>query len=332
MSIRLIHVGVGGRGRWPVRLVPERDDFESVALVDVNEDNLSEALEVSGLPESVCFRSLEMALGRVEADAVVVVTPPDLHADQCLEAVRAGKHVLVEKPFTKNLASARQVVEEAEANGVKVAVSQNARYSPATVTLNRLIRDEVYGKACFGLMTKFGWRSKGVHHSGKDRHSYLWERGIHDFDTMRFVFADDPARIWGHSFNPPWSPYQGGAGVHAWVEFAGGATCGYLCTFEAHKGGSSVRVDVDGGTLDVVGRSLFLKRRGTDGEEEIPLDDVPESTTVIMNGFARYIAEGVEPEFSGRKNLTTVGMVEGLGVSSDEGRVIDFQAFLQGDS
>ena len=37
--IRTIHLGVGGRGAWPIRQIPERDDFESVALVDVNGDN-----------------------------------------------------------------------------------------------------------------------------------------------------------------------------------------------------------------------------------------------------------------------------------------------------
>lgn len=329
MGIRLIHLGVGGRGRWPVRMVSERNDFESVALVDIDEDNLSDALDVSGLSESVCFRSLEIALQNVEADAVVVITPPDLHFHQCLEAVRAGKHVLVEKPFTKSLESARKVVEEAEKNGVKVAVSQNARYHPITRTLNRLIREEVYGKARFGLMTTFGWRRKGVHHSGNDRHSYLWERGIHEFDSLRFIFSDNPSRIWGHSFNPPWSPYRGGSGIHAWVEFEKGATCGCLCTFEAQKSGSTLRIDLDEGTLEVKGKEIFLKQRMMDDDEEIQVDEVPDSTTMILNGFSSYINKGIEPDFSGRKNLITVGMVEGLGVSSDEGRVIDFKAYIQ---
>ena len=43
MTIRTIHVGAGGRGRWPLNRFQERDDFEAVALVDVSADNLAAA-------------------------------------------------------------------------------------------------------------------------------------------------------------------------------------------------------------------------------------------------------------------------------------------------
>ena len=330
MAHRLIHVGVAGRGRWPVNLVPQRDDFESVALVDIYEEKFEPAMESTGLPESACFRTIEQALNNVESDAIVVITPPDLHAEMCLETVRAGKHLLVEKPFTKTLASAKQVVKEAEENGVKVFVSQNAKYNPATVTMRRLIQDEVYGKASFGMQMKLSWRSKGVHHSGEDDHSYLWERGIHDFDTIRFIFASDPKRMSAHSFNPSWSPYKAGAGAHAWIEFESGATVGYLCCFESHKNGSITRIDCEGGTLELEGGKLTLKHREKDEGEEIPLDDCPDSTTVILNEWNKYLAGGDEPFNSGRNNLKTVAMVEGCGVASDEGRVIDFQDYLNG--
>ena len=328
MSHKLIHIGVGGRGKWPVNLVPERDDYESVGLVDIREDHLDTAMGVSGLPESACFRTLEQALNNVEADAVVVITPPDLHTEHCLEALRAGKHVLVEKPFTKSLADSKLLVEEAEKNGVTICVSQNAKYNAPTVTLNRLMREKVYGEVSFGMHMALSWRKKGVHHSGEDTHSYLWERGIHDFDTMRFMFADTPKRMWAHDFNPSWSPYKAGAGAHAWIEFESGATCGYLCCFESHKSGKLTRIDTEAGTIELSGGKLTLTHREKDEEEEIPLDDCPDSTTVILNKWSAYLSGGEEPEFSGRNNLTTVAMVEGCGVASEQGRVLDFQEYL----
>ncbi|MXW79197.1 MAG: gfo/Idh/MocA family oxidoreductase, partial [Gemmatimonadetes bacterium] len=94
MTIRTIHVGAGGRGRWPLSRFRDRTDFEAVALVDVNEENLATSRETTGLGEEACFSTPADALQAVDADAVVVITPPDLHAGQCLEAVRAGKHVL----------------------------------------------------------------------------------------------------------------------------------------------------------------------------------------------------------------------------------------------
>lgn len=327
MSIRCIHIGVGGRGKWPVRLFTEREDVESVAFVDINEDNMNAAMEVANMPESKCFRTLEQALNNVACDVVVVITPPDDHESMILEAIRAGKHVLVEKPFTKTLASAKQIVAEANQLGVKVGVSQNAKYNATTVTLARHIREETYGKASFGLFTKMGWRSKGVHHSGEDDHAYLWERGIHDLDTMRFIMGKDPVRMWANSFNPPWSPYKGGAGVSGWIEFDGGATCTYFATFEPHKSGGETRVDVEEGTLSIEGKGLYLTRRKSE-PEELPLDQVEDSTTEITNRFVAWINGGSEPEFSARNNLKTMAMIEGMGISSEAGRIVSLKEFV----
>ena len=103
-----------------------------------------------------------------------------------------------------------------------------------------------------GLQTTFGWRP-GTHHSGLDRHSYLWERGIHDLDLLRFVFAAEPVRVWSHSFNPSWSPYAGGAAVQGWIEFAGGISFGLLTTFASHGKGSSLRIEGTEGMLELQG-------------------------------------------------------------------------------
>jgi predicted dehydrogenase len=289
---------------------------------------MAKARELTGLPAEACFTRLEDALPAIEADAVVVITPPDLHARQCLDAVRAGKHVLVEKPFTKCLAHARQIVDEAGRRGLKVAVCQNARYDATCVTIHRLVAEGVYGRPSFGLMTKYGWRP-GVHHSGMDLHAYLWERGIHDLDAMRFMLNASPRRTWGHSFNPNWSPYRGGGGAYGWVEFEGGATCGYMCTFAAHMGGSSFRLELEGGCLEQTAEGLTLKRPGSQTAEVLPLDQGPEPSQILLDGFRDYVEKNAEPEFSGRHNLTTVAMVEAMGVASDEGRIIEFEEYLK---
>jgi predicted dehydrogenase len=328
MSIRTLHVGVGGRGVWPIQMLPSRDDFVAVALADINPVALEKARAVLGLPESACFRSMEEAMARAgdEAEAVIVITPPQWHAEMCLAAVKAGKHVLVEKPFTLSLAEAREIVAEADRRGVAVAVCQNDRFSPVNATLARLVREEV-GPAAFGLMSKFGWRPN-PHHSGHVRHSYLWERGVHDLDTLRTLLNAAPVRVSGYSFNPPWSPYDHGSGTHAWIEFDNGASAGYTCTFAAHTGGSSLRLECVGGSLQVVGGEIHLRRPGAEADEILPLDPVERPEKVLLDGFSRYVTEGVEPPFSGHHNLITVGLVEAIGVASDEGRVVEFAAYL----
>jgi predicted dehydrogenase len=327
MTIRTIHVGAGGRGRWPLNRFRDRDYFQAVALVDVNADNLAAAREITGLGEDACFSSLTDALQAVESDAVVVITPPDLHAGQCLEAVGAGQHVLVEKPFTKDLADARQIVAEANANNLKVAVTQNARYSPPVQTIRRLLRAGDLGQPSFGLMTKYGWRPR-VHHSGTDQHAYLWERGIHDFDQLRYLLDAEPKRLFCNSFNPPWSPYQGGGAIDGWIEFDNGTTFNFQCTFATHKGGSSWRLDCEKGTVEEIAEGLAIRRPGADADEIIPMDENPHPEEILLDGFRDYVLDDVEPDFSGSNNLATVGLINALGASSEQGAIIDFGEYM----
>lgn len=322
MKLRAIHVGVGGRGVWPLKMFKGRDDFEPVALVDVKPENIAAAREIAGLGEDRCFTDMKKAMAKVEAEVVVVITPPQLHYRQCLDAAKAGKHVLVEKPFTMDLRQARKIMDAAEANGVKVCVTQNDRYGAVNATLARLVREAVYGKPAFGLMTKFSWRPR-THHSGQQKHSYLWERGIHDLDTIRSIFNSDVIGVSGRSFNPPWSPYAHGAGTVAWLDFANGATCGYLCTFAAPgKGESSFRIDCEKATLEPAGGQVRITEAGAKEPKLIPADTVPPAEAVLLDGFHAWVTRGVEPPFSGQQNLKTVALVEAVGKSSDKNKVL----------
>lgn len=104
----------------------------------MNKEALEKACSVSGLSPEKCFSSLEEALNKIEADSVFVITPPQLHSKQCLQAVKAGKHILVEKPFTLSLKEAKDIVRKAEEKGLKIVVAQNARYSPLHRKLGNL--------------------------------------------------------------------------------------------------------------------------------------------------------------------------------------------------
>lgn len=325
MKIRCIHVGVGGRGVWPVKLFTSRQDFESVAFVDVKPENIAAARALNPkITEAQCFTRMEDALAKVEADAVIVITPPHLHHAQCLAAIRAGKHVFAEKPLTMSLAESREVVAEADKHGVKLCVGQNALYNGGNATFARLVAEQKYGRAANGLMIKFGWRPK-VHHSGGVHHSYLWERGVHDFDTMRAIFGQEVKRVSAMSFNPPWSPYQHGSGMHAWLEFENGATCAYSCSFAVFGAEMGLRVDCEQASLVELNKEkkIAIWKPGVKEPEIIGWDAGPQPEAILLDGWFRYIKDGVEPRFGGHENLKTLALIEALGVSADQGRIVE---------
>jgi predicted dehydrogenase len=88
-KLRLIQCGAGGMGKaWWNGVVNTSPDFDLVAMVDVVEAPLHEAGDKLNLPRERRFSSLESALDRVEADAVLTVTPPVIHVQHAELAFR----------------------------------------------------------------------------------------------------------------------------------------------------------------------------------------------------------------------------------------------------
>ena len=116
-------------------------------------------------------------------DAVVIAVPPRFHLDLALRALRAGKHVLVEKPAFLRLADYRAVCEARDQAGRVVLVGENDHYKPLAVRLRRLLADRVVGELVFAhfvtiarrLKTEGDWRNDEAMAGG----DAFFEEGIH---------------------------------------------------------------------------------------------------------------------------------------------------------
>ena len=134
-----LRVAVAGCGYWGskhVRVLHAADGVDELVLVDGREDrllSLSPSYKVSR-----CYPALGSALEHI--DAVVVATPPSTHVPLALAAIRAGKHVLVEKPLAPTSAGARTLVTAAAAAGVVLMVGHTFEYNPAVRKLAELVR------------------------------------------------------------------------------------------------------------------------------------------------------------------------------------------------
>lgn len=97
-------------------------------------------------PEARVVAELESALGDPEIDLAVIATPNALHAPQGLAALAAGKHVVIDKPFTVRLDEARALVAAAETSDRLLSVFHNRRWDADFLTLKRLIADGTLGE------------------------------------------------------------------------------------------------------------------------------------------------------------------------------------------
>jgi len=141
-GLRIAVVGCGYWGSKHVRVLHATEDVAEVALVDGRADRLQ--ILARNFKAAPCYADLRSALPHV--DAVVVATPPSTHVGVALEAIEAGKHVLVEKPLAPTTAGARRLVKAASEAGVILMVGHTFEYNPAVRKLRELVRSQELGE------------------------------------------------------------------------------------------------------------------------------------------------------------------------------------------
>jgi predicted dehydrogenase len=142
---------------------------------------------------------------RAEVHAVYVATPVFLHAAQTIQCLRAGKHVLCEKPMAMSEAEARTMLRAADETGKTFGVAYYRRTYPKVQRAKQLIEAGAIGKPVFAELTSHGW------FDGKDHRSWLvdpakagggplFDVASHRIDVLNFLFGQ-PLRACGQLSN-----------------------------------------------------------------------------------------------------------------------------------
>ena len=186
----MIRVGVIGYGYWGPNLVrnfSECDATEMVAVADQREARLAEARRrYPGIRTTV---SADEVIHATDIDAVVIATPVATHADLALAALRAGKHVLVEKPLAGSVADAEAVVAEAGRRGLTLMVDHTFIYTPAVRRIRRLIDEGELGDIYYydSVRINLGLFQHDV--------NVLWDLAVHDLSIMDYVLGRQPTAV-----------------------------------------------------------------------------------------------------------------------------------------
>jgi predicted dehydrogenase len=338
MRMRFIHVGMGGWGRdWAKNAIPKVESVEPVAWVDAEPTALKTAQTELAIPAKQCFPTLAAALAAVEADAVLVTAQAVAHVPVAIEALAAGKHVLVEKPFAPSVEEARRAVDEAESRGLTLMVSQNYRFFPAPRAVAGLIAGGELGPV--GAIA-VDFRRHETSATGSKRHFALAnplivDMAIHHFDLMRMILKQEPTLVSCHTWNPSWSPFADHASGVATVVFAGGVVASWRGSWvspgEQTNWGGEWRVECAGGEIRWTSRE---ERGGTSGDRvtvrpigaparELNLPLVrPHGRAGALAAFAAAVRDGTRPETSGRDNLGSLSIVEAALASAVTGQAM----------
>ena len=148
------------------------------------------------------WTTLEEALADPNVDAAYIGTPVFLHASQTIQALRADKHVLCEKPMAMSEAEARTMLQAAEQNGKQFGVAYYRRCYPKVQRAKQLLDAGAIGKPVLAELTCHGWfdgsgRRSWLVDPAKAGGGPLFDIASHRIDVLNFLFGQ-PLRVSAH--------------------------------------------------------------------------------------------------------------------------------------
>jgi predicted dehydrogenase len=186
----MIKVGVIGYGYWGPNLVRNfmaAPDSVVARVCDLREERLAPLQKLyPGI--KTCGNSTAL-INDPQIDAVVIATPVSSHFDLALAALKAGKHVLVEKPLAANSEQARQLIDEAAARNLVLLVDHTFVYTDAVRKIRELISSGQLGDIYYydAVRVNLGLFQHDV--------NVIWDLAIHDLSVMDSVLPAKPVAI-----------------------------------------------------------------------------------------------------------------------------------------
>jgi predicted dehydrogenase len=230
-TIRLGIVGCGAFARFSAEQYRRLPAVTVAAVADVNPDAAHRAAKTLGAG----VVDPEMLLVSPDIDVVYLATPPSMHHRQARAALRAGKHVIVEKPLATTLADAQELEAVAARQGLVCVANLVERYNPLAEAMRRLIESRILGGLIHGLfLNEAADEGLAPEHWFWDREKsggIFVEHGVHFFDLVAYWLGQGTVVSAARSVRPPAGAEEDGNGaveqVYRPVEEQVSCTCRY---------------------------------------------------------------------------------------------------------
>ena len=186
----LVGVGVVGYGYWGPNLVRNfaaTEGAQVIAVCDMDATKL--ALCERRHPGVATTKEFQDLLKDSRIDAIAIATPVHSHFELALAALKAGKHVLVEKPLAQTSEQVRRLIEEAERRKLILMVDHTFLYTPAVQKIRELIVEGALGDIYYynGIRASLGLFQSDV--------NVIWDLAVHDVSIIQYILNEKPVAV-----------------------------------------------------------------------------------------------------------------------------------------
>ncbi len=337
---KAVLVGAGGiSDSWFGPLAAEK--VQVVGVVDLV---IERARAQIGKYELDCEAStdLKAALKKTRPHFVVDCTVPEAHCPVTCTALRAGCHVVGEKPMASSMAEARRMVRTAKQTRKMYMVSQSQRWDTNHDVVRKVVTGGKIGKPTTINCDFY----VGAHFGGfrvKMASPLILDMSIHHFDLARFMTGLDPLAVYAKEFNPTGSWYKGDAGASCIFEMSRGVVftyrgswCseGYATSWNGdwriigHKGTLVYEQDWHPSAKIAMG-GINRKGKAPAGIKDVRTPKEMLKYTGIhgaLREMLRFLRTGRKPQTECRDNIKSLAMVFAAIESSRKGRRVRIRA------
>ncbi|WP_405056648.1 Gfo/Idh/MocA family oxidoreductase [Kribbella sp. NBC_01505] len=305
--MRFAIVGAGSIGAVHARLLSDLED-ELVAVVDTD---LERAEQLAAQYGARAYPDAASAYS--EVDAVSICLPSALHADAAIEALHAGKHVLVEKPVDITLAAADRLIAAQRRTGLTVSVVSQRRFQEPATRIKQAVADGALGRITSGIVESAFYRPQSYYDGdgwrgtlALDGGGALMNQGIHALDLLVWMLGR-PVGVSAQTGRLAHDNIEVEDVAAATITFESGAI-GLLLASTAAYPGRPVRLSIHGdrGTA-VMDDDRLVALTGAD---DLGAQSSPRAAHLEQyRDFVAAVAEGRAPAIGladGRRSLATV--------------------------
>ncbi|KKQ76356.1 MAG: Oxidoreductase, NAD-binding domain protein [Candidatus Daviesbacteria bacterium GW2011_GWF2_38_6] len=186
----MINCALIGYGYWGPNIAKSLNRIKGVNLVVICDKDLGRQAEAKlSYPQAEITNDTDSLFDSTNLDAIIIATPASTHYQLAVRGLKAGKHILIEKPITTNTVEAKSLIELNKKVKKIVMVGHTFEYNPTVLTMKQIIKDDGLGKIYYIYSTRVNL--------GQIRGDVnaLWNLAPHDISILNFLLDTQPFEV-----------------------------------------------------------------------------------------------------------------------------------------
>lgn len=324
----MINIGIVGYGYWGVNLLR---NFANLGICNVKYvcDARPERLNIvsKNYPNIQLTTSFDDLLNDTKLDAVVIATPVFMHYDLSKKALKAGKHVLVEKPLTASLSEAQELVDLANEKNLVLAVDHTFLFTGSVQKIKKLVSSGELGKTQYFDSTRI---NLGLFQPDVN---VIWDLAPHDISILNYLIEEKPISVvcTGQSHTQNRLENIAYLTVNYQSDFIAHFNCSWIsplkirriliggdkkmCLYDDVEPTEKIKIYDTGFSVNTEEEKHKMLIDYRVGDIFIPKISQMEALTGLANNFIEAIVENKKPMVDGQAGLEVVKILEAAQIS-----------------